>query len=389
MNILRVAIVVCAFIGGCADEPVIVVAQTQDPQSCIGCHEQRQPGLLVQWRASVHAEEGVECSDCHGDDHDAIFRAEGKVTAAACKECHRKETIAFRKSVHGRAMSDAMGNARMLMQIPAMQRLGCLSCHATGGLDPKSDDDGHCNACHGAHRYSAEDARQPESCGLCHRGPDHPHIEAYEASRHGVVWAATHDEKQAPTCVTCHMDGGDHDVSSGLTIGRAGSGAVLEGEEPPIPMKSMSAEFIREQRAIMLERCQRCHTPRVARRALEDADAIKRCASSKGSTPTGCWTRCPTNASRTRRRATRSCWAARRSTSNTPMRSGSSSTWRSSRTRSRSRARTTSRPTTRIGSASPGSRRAWRSCGRKSAASEPPVRPFPLEIAHLNERSVE
>ncbi len=267
------ALVAC---GGNDASPRSVVAQQHDPQSCIGCHAERQPGLLKQWESSAHAREDVACEDCHGDDHDAIFRAEGKVVSSACKECHRKETITFRKSVHGRAMSDAVGNARLLMQIPAMQRLGCLSCHSTGGLDPTSDDEGHCNSCHGAHRYSVEDARQPESCGLCHRGPDHPHIEAFEASRHGVVWAATHDEEQAPTCVTCHMEEGSHDVSSGLTIGRAGSGAVLVGEEPPIAMRTITPERLAEERETMMKRCQRCHTPRVARRALEDADAIKR-----------------------------------------------------------------------------------------------------------------
>jgi hydroxylamine dehydrogenase len=107
-------------------------------------------------------------------------------------------------------------------------------------------------------------------------GPDHPHIEAYHASKHGVVYQATHDEKQAPTCATCHMPKGVHDVSSGITIGRAGSGAVLKGETPPIPMKILDPETVAVERAHMLERCQKCHTPRFAREALEDADAIKR-----------------------------------------------------------------------------------------------------------------
>jgi hypothetical protein len=254
----------------------VVIANVEGPDSCVGCHETRQPGVLKQWHLSAHAREGVACTDCHGNDHDAMFRAKGMVPASACKECHPKETVTFRKSVHGRAMADAAGNARLLMQIPAMQRLGCMGCHSTGGPDPTRDDDGHCNACHGAHRYSVEEARLPESCGLCHRGPDHPHIEAFEASRHGVAWLATHDDEIAPTCVTCHMDGNDHDFSAGLTIGRAGSGAVLEGEQPPVPMKVFSEKRVAKERGKMIARCLPCHTPRVARRALEDADAIKR-----------------------------------------------------------------------------------------------------------------
>ena len=190
--------------------------------NCVACHAKRQPGLLAQWNASEHARKAVACEDCHGDDHEAIFRAEGRVAAKMCQGCHEEETLEFKRSVHALAFRDAAGNARLMAQIPAMQRRGCMGCHDIGG--PRG---GRCNACHGAHRYSASDARAPESCGGCHRGPDHPHIEAWEASRHGVVYAETHDARQAPTCATCHMAGGNHDVSAGLTLGKAGSGAVL------------------------------------------------------------------------------------------------------------------------------------------------------------------
>lgn len=252
------------------------LASRPGPNSCVGCHLDRQPGLMAQWEAGAHAKEGVSCEECHGDDHEAIFRAEGRVTAESCKECHRKETISFRKSAHGRAHSSAIGNARLLMQIPAMQRRGCMTCHQTGGPDPKTDERSSCNGCHGAHAFSVEAARRPESCGACHRGPDHPHIEAYEASRHGVAYGASGDDRQAPTCVTCHMTEGSHDVSAGITIGRSGSGAVLAGETAPIPMHTITPERAAEERKVMINRCADCHTKRTARRALEDADSIKR-----------------------------------------------------------------------------------------------------------------
>jgi hypothetical protein len=240
-------------------------------RTCAGCHAERQPGLLAQWDASEHARQGVACEDCHGDDHDEIFADKGRVPAMRCQGCHEQETIEFRQGVHGRALTDAQGNARLLAQIPAMQRQGCLGCHDMGG--PRG---GRCNSCHGAHLFSAAAARRPEACGFCHRGPDHPHIEAWEASKHGIAYSATHDERQAPTCATCHMPNGTHDVSGGITIGRAGSGAVIEGAVPPIPMRILDANKAREERARMVERCANCHAPRVARRALEDADAIKR-----------------------------------------------------------------------------------------------------------------
>jgi len=240
-------------------------------ESCAACHRRRQPGLLAQWDASVHARKQVKCEDCHGEDHERIFAVEGRVSMLRCAVCHETATREFAASVHGRADQDALMNARLLAQIPAMQRQGCMGCHDMG-----VGEEGSCNACHSGHRMSARDAREPEVCGTCHRGPDHPHIEAYEASRHGVTYAATHDETQAPTCSTCHMPNGTHDVSGGITIGRAGSGSVLEGEEAPIPMQTISREDATRKRAAMLEICQRCHTPRTARRALEDADAIKR-----------------------------------------------------------------------------------------------------------------
>jgi len=38
---------------------------------------------------------------------------------------------------------------------------------------------GECDVCHVKHSFSKAVARQPETCGECHVGPDHPHIEIY------------------------------------------------------------------------------------------------------------------------------------------------------------------------------------------------------------------
>ncbi len=276
-------VVVFLLLAGVAAAVVALIAKHQEPSphgtasagptdgECATCHRKRQPGMMVQWDASAHARMGVRCEDCHGADHEQIFRDEGRVPAARCERCHEKETREFLASVHGRASESARKNARLLAQIPAMQRRGCMACHDMGG-----GDHGRCNACHGAHRHSVADARRPEACGVCHMGPDHPHIEAWRASPHGVTYAACRDERQAPTCATCHMPGGTHDVSGGITIGRAGSGSVLAGETPPIPMGVIERAAAEKQRQAMLRICEGCHTPRLARHALEDADAIKR-----------------------------------------------------------------------------------------------------------------
>ena len=78
---------------------------------------------------------------------------------------------------------------------------------------------GSCSACHSRHDFSPRRARQPENCGKCHLGPDHPQKEVYEESKHGVAfrdlmhkmnldgktWVLGEDYSQAPTCATCHM----------------------------------------------------------------------------------------------------------------------------------------------------------------------------------------
>lgn len=80
---------------------------------------------------------------------------------------------------------------------------------------------GSCSACHSRHDFSPRRARQPENCGKCHLGPDHPQKEIYEESKHGVAFRDLHDQMnldakhwvlgddytQAPTCASCHMSG--------------------------------------------------------------------------------------------------------------------------------------------------------------------------------------
>lgn len=77
---------------------------------------------------------------------------------------------------------------------------------------------GSCNACHSRHTFSKALARQPDNCGKCHMGPDHPQIEIYNESKHGIAfrnrlsqinldpeWVVGKDYSAAPTCATCHM----------------------------------------------------------------------------------------------------------------------------------------------------------------------------------------
>jgi hypothetical protein len=133
-----------------------------------------------------------------------------------------------------------------LAQSPEMQRTGCGACHRveTG-----------CDACHTKHGTDTRLAGKAETCGVCHMGPDHAQYEMWSASQHGVIFRDG-GEEASPTCVTCHMPGGTHNVSRGIATGK------------PAPVRNTEREF-------MVGICARCHTPKFSRRSLEDADRIE------------------------------------------------------------------------------------------------------------------
>jgi hypothetical protein len=120
----------------------------------------------------------------------------------------------------------------------AIVAAGCDQCHGSkvemrgdGSLDPTTwpnsgigrinpdGSKGSCSSCHGKHRFSKAQAREPSACVQCHSGPDSPDKAVYEASKHGKQfesyrhemaltndsWVAGKDYVAAPTCVTCHM----------------------------------------------------------------------------------------------------------------------------------------------------------------------------------------
>jgi hypothetical protein len=103
---------------------------------------------------------------------------------------------------------------------------------------------GSCSACHSRHDFSPRRARQPENCGKCHLGPDHPQKEVYEESKHGIAyrdlrekmnldgetWILGKDYSQAPTCATCHMSA----TASGLQITHDPGERISWTNRPPV-----------------------------------------------------------------------------------------------------------------------------------------------------------
>jgi hypothetical protein len=133
---------------------------------------------------------------------------------------------------------------------PAAVNAGCKQCHGSelefvaegkqqgppkpgswpntgiGRINPDGSL-GSCTACHGRHRFSKAQARTPDTCGKCHVGPDHPQIEVYNESKHGIIyrakvdemnlesdkWVAGIDYSAAPTCATCHMSAAPNEAA--------------------------------------------------------------------------------------------------------------------------------------------------------------------------------
>ncbi len=217
-------------------------------KECVSCHKKSSAGLAKQWEDSAHAKAGVNCMDCHKAetaDADAITH-EGHVIATVvspkdCGRCHTTEFEEQQGSVHAEAVTliaekiPALGHN---VGGPAMEAAGCAQCHGSvlkvrgdGTLDPATwpnsgigrinpdGSKGSCSSCHGRHRFSKAQAREPTACVRCHFGPDSPDKEIYEASKHGMLYAAQRDEMNlhadtwvagkdyaaAPTCVSCHM----------------------------------------------------------------------------------------------------------------------------------------------------------------------------------------
>jgi hypothetical protein len=150
---------------------------------------------------------------------------------------------------------------------------------------------GSCSACHSRHDFSPRRARQPENCGKCHLGPDHPQKEIYEESKHGVAyrdlrefmkldgatWVLGKDYSQAPTCATCHMSG--HSRNGGKITHDPGE-RISWSNRPPISLvmdtdtehrivletdtskrSALIADSAEAKRNRMKAVCGHCHTP--------------------------------------------------------------------------------------------------------------------------------
>jgi hypothetical protein len=245
-------------------------AMSAETKACVECHKLENTPIYQQWGNSKHYRANVGCYECHAaaqGEPDA-FNHEGYLIATIvspkdCGRCHVQETEEFAHSHHSKGarilgsldntLAEVVEGNRGLVT-PAFQGgnsaaavSGCWQCHGSeikvlpgGKLDPATwpntgigrinpdGSEGSCSACHSRHSFSAYQARHPDNCGKCHMGPDHPQMEIYYESKHGIAfrafkdklnldsakWVVGEDYHLAPTCATCHMSATPAKVAS-------------------------------------------------------------------------------------------------------------------------------------------------------------------------------
>lgn len=298
---------------------------------CATCHKRVSPDIVNQFAVSTMARSGVKCVDCHvvdrdnpmGKDHEGFFITVSP-TPKQCARCHPAENTQFLHSRHGapawmalngfadftpeqqkyvndnipeasrgpNGIVTATRNSLFDIEGPMVTPLACQSCHSIG--KPNSDGSiGNCNKCHLRHEFSLEQVRKPEICGQCHLGPDHPQMEIYEESAHGVMYQTqgekwnwsqkpgrlTTTDMPAPTCATCHMSGfgsqgTTHDVGERLSKFLF---AAVSGNR---------SNFV-QGRDAMKSICINCHSPKFVDSLYTKADSVVSFVNGKVNEATG------------------------------------------------------------------------------------------------------
>ena len=289
-------------------------------QVCVECHKKISPGIVNDWQLSKHSLNKIDCSECHGDQHkSAQDVAKVKIpTPDTCAMCHEARVKQFKSGKHAAAWAamKAMPTAHWQPMALMEGMKGCGGCHKIGLKteaeikELKKSGAGFgvasCDACHTRHTFSVQEARQPQACQTCHMGFDHPQWEMYSGSKHGVRYLLKQNKTlpatvAAPTCQTCHMQGGNHAVRTawGFLAVRlpmpedkqwaADRATILQGLGVLDPdgkptgrldvvkaadVARLTQEDWQKERDKMIKTCNRCHSVNFAKGELAKGDQM-------------------------------------------------------------------------------------------------------------------
>ena len=298
----------------------VFLLSTAYAQVCVDCHKKVTPNIVIDWQLSKHNQNKIGCSECHGDQHkSAQDVAKVKIpTPDTCAACHPERVKQFKAGKHAAAWAamKAMPTAHWQPMALMEGMKGCGGCHKIGLKSEaeikelKKSGPGFgiasCDACHTRHTFSVQEAKQPQACQTCHMGFDHPQWEMYSGSKHGVRYLLKQNRilpptAAAPTCQTCHMQGGNHEVrtawgflavrlpmpedkqwaSDRATI-LQGLG-VLDPDGKPTgrldvvkaaDVARLTQESWQKERDKMIKTCNRCHSVNFAKGELAKSDQV-------------------------------------------------------------------------------------------------------------------
>ena len=303
---------------------ILVFAFNSSAKDCVKCHKKITPNIVSDWKLSKHSENDVDCSICHGDQHKSAQDVMNVLipTPEICTNCHEEQVMQFKKGKHAAAWA-AMKAMPTTHQLPMALRegmKGCGGCHKLGLKteaeikELKKDGAGFgvasCDACHTRHTFSKKEAQQPQACQTCHMGFDHPQWEMYSSSKHGVRAllkqnGVLHEDTAAPTCQTCHMQEGNHEVRTAwgflavrlplpedpewkadqVTILQALGVLDLEGNPTgrldvikAADVARLTQESWQKERDKMINTCNQCHSVNFAKAELEKGDQMIKAA---------------------------------------------------------------------------------------------------------------
>lgn len=290
---------------------------------CLDCHKRATPNVVADWKISKHSSEGITCAHCHGLAHTSSKDSEEVELPqpSSCAECHETQVTQFRRGKHALSWTvmNAMPTTHMLPMALTKGGKGCGGCHKIGEksleevkmLKAEGSGYGHaaCDSCHTRHAFSKTEALQPQACQTCHMGFDHPQWEMYSSSKHGVrallkQSGVLPETASGPTCQTCHMQEGDHEVRTPwgflavrlplpedeewrkdqVTILQALGVLDLNGK-PTARLEAIKAadvarltqEAFDKEREKLMDACSQCHSEKFARGELAKGDdMIKR-----------------------------------------------------------------------------------------------------------------
>jgi hydroxylamine dehydrogenase len=289
-------------------------------QQCVDCHKDVTPNIVLDWKLSLHSQNEITCSVCHGDAHKTPYDVANVQipTPETCANCHEEKVKQFKAGKHAAAWAamKAMPTAHWQPMVLIEGMKGCGGCHKIGLKTEeeikklKTDGAGFglasCDACHTRHTFSVQEAKQPQACQTCHMGFDHPQWEMYSASKHGVRLLLKQikilpESVAAPTCQTCHMQEGNHAVKTAwgflavrlplpedkqwaadrATILQALGVLDPEGKTTARLDVVKAADVVRltqedwqRERDKMLKTCNQCHSLNFAKRELEIGDQM-------------------------------------------------------------------------------------------------------------------